>query len=75
MLLTYEIQILTPDGCGRQQLMHILSNPEYHEVLSWLEHGKGWIIHDRKRFSEEIMPVYFGKQTKYTSFTRKLNRW
>lgn len=58
-----------------QQLMEVLSNDRLSDVVSWLPHGQGWIIHDKKRFAAEVLPVYFEKKSKWTSFTRKLNRW
>lgn len=57
-----------------QRLMEILSNDEHSEIISWLPHGKGFIIYQKKKFAASILPRYF-KQSKFTSFTRKLNRW
>jgi uncharacterized membrane protein len=54
--------------------MEILSNEEYRDIVRWLPHGKGFIIADKKRFANEVLPKHF-KQAKFTSFTRKLNRW
>lgn len=54
--------------------MEILSNEAHHDVIGWLPHGKGFIIYKKKKFAAEILPLYF-KQSKFTSFTRKLNRW
>ena len=54
--------------------MDVLSNPETSDVVSWLPHGKGFAILHKRRFASEVMPLYF-KQGKFTSFTRKLNRW
>jgi hypothetical protein len=54
--------------------MEILSSDEIGDVVSWLPHGKGFLIYKKKKFAAEILPVYF-KQSKFTSFTRKLNRW
>lgn len=54
--------------------MEILSIEEYHDIIRWLPHGKGFIIADKKRFADEVLPKHF-KQAKFTSFTRKLNRW
>jgi hypothetical protein len=39
-----------------------------------LPHGKAFIIYQKKKFANEILTKYF-KESKYTSFTRKLNRW
>jgi HSF-type DNA-binding len=56
------------------KLLDILSNEEYSEIISWLPHGNGFLIHKKKAFANEILPKHF-KASKFTSFTRKLNRW
>lgn len=56
------------------KLLDILSNEEYSEIISWLPHGNGFLIHKKKSFANEILPKHF-KASKFTSFTRKLNRW
>mmetsp|Transcript_9618 Transcript_9618/g.10616 ORF Transcript_9618/g.10616 Transcript_9618/m.10616 type:complete len:222 (-) Transcript_9618:178-843(-) len=56
------------------RLMAILSTDEYSHIAGWLPHGKGFIIFQKKQFEAEVLPRYF-KQSKFTSFTRKLNRW
>jgi len=57
-----------------QRLMEILSDEEHADVISWLPHGKGFIMYKKKKFAAHVLPKYF-KQSKFTSFTRKLNRW
>jgi len=57
-----------------QRLMDVLSNERHDDVVTWLPHGKAFIIYKKKRFAAEVLPLYF-KQSKFTSFTRKLNRW
>lgn len=57
-----------------QRLMEILSDPSNHDAISWLPHGRAFIIVNRQKFANMVLPKYFRK-TKYTSFTRKLNRW
>lgn len=57
-----------------QRLMDMLTNPSNHGAIAWLPHGKSFVIVDRKTFADEVLPRYFRK-SKYTSFTRKLNRW
>ena len=54
--------------------MDILSNEHETDVISWLPHGKAFIIYKKKSFASQVLPKYF-KATKFTSFTRKLNRW
>ena len=57
-----------------QKLMEILSNEDYAETISWLPHGRSFLIHSPERFTENILPHYF-KECKFASFTRKLYRW
>lgn len=57
-----------------QKLMKILDNDEITDIISWLPCGKVFVIRNRIKFTNEIMPRYFD-QVKYTSFTRKLHRW
>ncbi|KAG7372566.1 HSF-type DNA-binding protein [Nitzschia inconspicua] len=57
-----------------QILMEILCNDEENDTISWLPHGRSFIIYKKKKFGNQILPKYF-KATKFTSFTRKLNRW
>jgi hypothetical protein len=58
-----------------RQLMDILGNEEHAEIISWLPHGRGFMIYKKKQFETDVMSHYFNKNSKYTSFTRKLNRW
>jgi hypothetical protein len=58
-----------------QRLMEILSDERYHDSISWLPHGRAFVIKNRKLFGETVMPKYFSRKAKYSSFTRKLNRW
>ncbi|KAL9184807.1 hypothetical protein ACHAXT_002584 [Thalassiosira profunda] len=57
-----------------QKLMELLSNPQVADIVTWLPHGKGFLILQKRKFALEVMPLYF-KHSKFTSFTRKLNRW
>jgi hypothetical protein len=54
--------------------MQVVSDESTNDVISWLPHGKGFIIYKKKKFASDVLPKAF-KQSKYTSFTRKLNRW
>jgi len=54
--------------------MEILSNEAHSEVIAWLPHGQAFVIYQKQKFVNDVLPRYF-KQTKYTSFTQKLNRW
>ena len=58
------------------QILHeILSTPEYEAIIHWLPDGSSFIIADRHRFADEILPKHFQNETLFHSFVRKLNRW
>ncbi|CAB9526849.1 stress transcription factor B-2b [Seminavis robusta] len=44
----------------------------FEDVISWQPHGRCFIVHDPKRFVDEVMPKYF-RQSKLTSFQRQVN--
>jgi hypothetical protein len=54
--------------------MSCLDNPANSDILEWLPDGDGFLIKDKKRFGTEILPQVL-KQTQYSSFTRRMNRW
>jgi HSF-type DNA-binding len=58
-----------------QRLMEILSDPRSAGIIEWLPHGRAFLVRDRALFAEKVMPLYFSRHAKYSSFTRKLNRW
>mmetsp|Transcript_24093 Transcript_24093/g.35695 ORF Transcript_24093/g.35695 Transcript_24093/m.35695 type:complete len:316 (-) Transcript_24093:248-1195(-) len=63
-----------------QRLMQILDDSELTDVISWLPHGRSFVIIRPDVFAEKVLPRYFPStdsrsSTKYPSFTRKLNRW
>ena len=41
------------------------------DIVSWVDNGEAFKVHDLKRFVEKIVPIYF-KQSKYKSFQRQL---
>jgi hypothetical protein len=80
---TTETRETTEEFCGDddcqyifpQRLMSILEDEKNHDAICWLPHGRAFIIRNRKSFAEKIMPRFFSRKSKYSSFTRKLNRW
>jgi hypothetical protein len=58
-----------------QRLMEILGDERNITAICWLPHGRAFVIKSRKLFAELVMPRYFSRKAKYSSFTRKLNRW
>lgn len=57
------------------RLHEILNDDAHANAICWLPHGKAFVIRDRKIFAETVMPKFFSRKAKYSSFTRKLNRW
>lgn len=41
------------------------------DIISWLPHGKAFLVHDVDRFVTEVMSLHFN-QTKYSSFQRQV---
>lgn len=58
-----------------QRLMELLSDERNSDCIAWLPHGRAFIIRNRRLFAEKVMPKFFPRRSKYSSFTRKLNRW
>jgi hypothetical protein len=42
--------------------------------VEWLGDGRSFVINDPEKFTRNVVPKFF-KQTKFSSFTRKLYRW
>jgi len=54
-------------------LEHIeLNEPELAEIVSWQPHGRCFLVHKPKHFSETVLQRFF-QQKKYASFQRQLN--
>ena len=56
------------------KLMNLLDDDPDAGIITWLPHGRSFIVHDKYRFVKEIMPMYFNS-TRYKSFQRQLNMW
>ena len=56
------------------QLMKVLSDKKFNDVISWTPSGKSFAVLDAKEFTAGILPDHF-KSAKFSSFTRKLHRW
>jgi len=54
--------------------MRVLSIKAFRDIISWTPSGNAFQIHSAKRFVAEVLPEHF-KTAKYSSFTRKLQRW
>lgn len=63
-----------------QRLMAILNDSSLTDIVSWLPHGRSFVIIRPDVFTDKVLPKYLPpvdarSSTKYPSFTRKLNRW
>jgi hypothetical protein len=54
------------------RMLDEVSSAGFESVVSWLEHGRAFRIHQPKVFAATIMCRFFN-QSKYTSFQRQLN--
>jgi hypothetical protein len=63
-----------------QRLMAMLNDSTLSDIITWLHHGKSFVIVRPDVFTIHVLPLYLPpidarSSTKYSSFTRKLNRW
>jgi hypothetical protein len=55
-----------------EKLHEMLEKENEPTIVSWLPHGRAFIVRKPKEFTQDVMPKYF-RQTKLTSFQRQLN--
>mmetsp|Transcript_10543 Transcript_10543/g.19157 ORF Transcript_10543/g.19157 Transcript_10543/m.19157 type:complete len:623 (-) Transcript_10543:142-2010(-) len=70
----YQIEPIISTLNFPETLMQIMSSEAFNGIISWLPHGRGFVILDRERFTSTILPRYFDG-ARFTSFTRRLKRW
>lgn len=62
-----------------QRLMSVLNDSSLSSIITWLHHGRSFVILRPDVFTATVLTKYFSSEgiasTKYPSFTRKLNRW
>ena len=58
-----------------RKLHKLLDRSEFKDVITWLPHGRSFIIYDSDRFMTEVLPRYFKGGIKYRTFQRQLNIW
>lgn len=56
------------------KLNAMLSNPELSNIITWMPHGRSWMILKPKNFVSTVMPYYF-ESANYNSFLRLVNAW
>lgn len=55
-----------------EKLHQLLAENKFPDVISWLPHGRSFLVHKTKDFESCVMGSYF-THTKITSFQRQLN--
>jgi hypothetical protein len=56
------------------QLLREAENRGESHIISWLPDGRSFKVHDKKTFTNQIMPNFFGS-SKLKTFQRNLNLW
>ena len=56
------------------QLMEVLDRSDMESIITWMPHGRAFIVLHPQQLREIVLPRFF-KQTKFMSFTRQLNLW
>lgn len=56
------------------KLYVILAQKEFHDIISWLPHGRSWKILKPALFESMVMPLFF-EYSNYHSFNRLVNAW
>lgn len=69
------IEVNEPNTKFPLKLFDILDSQKHSDMIQWLPQGNGFFFVDKKRFEAEVLPLFFKKRTKFTSFTRRLIRW
>jgi len=57
-----------------KKLHLVLSCKEYYSIITWLPHGRSFIVRDPEALTEKVFPEFF-KLKKYNSFIRQLSLW
>ena len=51
-----------------------MSDPRFHDVITWAPHGRAWKVLNRGRFLNEVVPEFFNLKY-FKSFLRQVNGW
>jgi hypothetical protein len=57
-----------------QRILDKLEAEGKTDIISWLPHGRAFLVHDPDRLVSDLLPVYFN-QTRYSSFQRQLHMY
>ena len=55
-------------------MLNTLEAQGKRDVISWMPHGRGFIVHQQEAFATEIIPQFF-RHSKFSSFQRQLHMY
>ena len=56
------------------KLYAILAQKEFHDIITWMPHGRSWKVLKPNLFESMVMPLFF-EYSNYHSFNRLVNAW
>jgi hypothetical protein len=56
------------------KLYAILAQKDFHEIITWMPHGRSWKVLKPHLFESHVMPLFF-EYSNYHSFNRLVNAW
>ena len=56
------------------KLYAILAQKEFHDIITWMPHGRSWKVLKPSMFESLVMPLFF-EYSNYHSFNRLVNAW
>lgn len=65
-------EVRQPFPCKVYGMLEDAEEKGFADVVSWNNEGNGFTVHNKERFTKEIVPKYFN-QTRYKSFQRQLS--
>lgn len=60
------------------RLFNMLNQAErykFQDVISWVQKGTAFLIHNEDRFTDEVLPEFFPNMKKLKSFRRQLSAY
>jgi hypothetical protein len=65
-------EVRQPFPCKVYEMLEDAEDKDFADIVSWNKEGNGFTVHNKDRFTKEIVPKYFN-QTRYKSFQRQLS--
>ncbi len=65
-------EVRQPFPCKVYEMLEDAEEKGFDDIVSWNHNGDGFTVHNKDRFTKEIVPIYFN-QTRYKSFQRQLS--